>query len=99
MTTHSPPELLEDAAATFRERNTTYGNNYKRAGRLLLALFPDDHIPAISTAEEALRLSLILSCLTKLQRYAHCFTAGGHQDSAHDLMVYAAMLEEATNEN
>jgi hypothetical protein len=43
-------------------------------------------------------LDLIVKCLGKLQRYAHNFSNGGHQDSARDLQVYAAMLEEHTVE-
>ena len=93
------PDLLLSAEATFRQRNAIYGNNYQRAGALLLALFPEDGIPAVTTPDAALRLSLMVDCAKKLQRYAHNFTRGGHQDSAHDLIVYAAMLEEATNES
>lgn len=90
------PDFLEAAAATFRERNLIYGNNYQRFGELLLALFPEGGIPPISTPEDAQRLDYIIMCLGKLQRYAHNFSKGGHQDSARDLMVYAAMLEEFT---
>lgn len=92
----SPAELLDAGAATFRERNAIYGDNYKRMGTLMLALFPDSVIPQVSTPSDANRLNLIIDCLGKLQRYAHNFHAGGHRDSAHDLMVYAAMLQEAT---
>lgn len=87
---------LEAATKTFIERNAIYGNNYTRAGALLLALFPEGGIPAITTEEDANRLNLFIACAGKLQRYAHNFAKGGHRDSAHDLIVYAAMLEEAT---
>ncbi len=92
------PELLESAAATFRERNALYGSNYQREGALLLALFPEGGIPAIADAASANRLHVLVACVTKLQRYAHNFHRGGHRDSAHDLVVYAAMLEEFTDE-
>ena len=92
----SPDAILEAGAATFRERNAIYGDNYRRIGALLLALFPEGGIPAITKEEDANRLNLLIDCLGKIQRYAYNFTRGGHRDSAHDLMVYAAMLEELT---
>lgn len=91
------PEYLDAAAATFRERNALYGNNYQREGAALLALFPEGGIPAITTPEDANRLHVFVAAVTKLQRYAHNWTRGGHADSAHDLQVYAAMLEEFTD--
>ena len=54
-------------------------------------------IPAITTPEDANRLHVFVAAVTKLQRYAHNWTRGGHADSAHDLQVYAAMLEEFTD--
>ena len=87
---------MSAGARTFQQRNKLYGNNYQRFGAALLALFPDGCIPIIVNEADANRLNLIINCLCKLQRYAHQFHQGGHQDSAHDLMVYAAMLEEAT---
>lgn len=90
------PQLLRAAADTFEQRNAVYGDNYKKFGTLLLALFPDG-IPAAKTEEEATRLHLLIYCAGKLQRYGYNFAAGGHRDSARDLAVYAAMLEEATS--
>lgn len=88
--------ILEAAAATFADRNKQYGGNYKRIGDLLMAIFPEGGIPVVNTKEDANRLNLLIDCLGKLQRYAHAFKQGGHKDSAHDLIVYAAMLEEMT---
>lgn len=88
--------LLAQGAVTYAERNKLYKDNYKAFGKLLLALFPNGTLPAITKVEDASRLNLILDCLCKLQRYAYNFETGGHKDSAHDLMVYAAMLEEST---
>lgn len=93
-----PPEILEEAAQTYRERNKLYADNYKQFGELLLWLFPGGRIPPIGSVQEANRLNLIINCLCKLQRYAYQFKQGGHKDSAHDLIVYAAMLEEMTND-
>lgn len=92
------PDVLERGAETFRQRNGLYNDNYHNAGKLLLALFPNCRIPEILSDKEAAQLSLIVSCACKLQRYAYNLKRGGHPDSAHDLMVYAAMLEELTEE-
>lgn len=91
--------ILRRAAETFKARNSEYGGNYRRMGTLILALFPGGFIPEVETQEQANRLNLIIDCLGKLQRYAHAFHKGGHKDSAHDLIVYAAMLEEMTDEH
>lgn len=90
------PVILDEARDTFRDRNAAYGASYKRYGALLLALFPEGGIPAITTEEDANRLAALMDCAGKLHRYANNFANGGHKDSAHDLIVYAAMLEEAT---
>ena len=95
----TPADILDAGATTFRERNLLYGDNYKRLGATLLAIFPEGKVPEITTVEAANRLNLFIDCLAKLQRYAHNFTRGGHRDSAHDLMVYAAILEEMTDES
>lgn len=92
----APSALLRAAADVFEERNRQYGNGYKRYGSLLMALFPEGGVPAANTSEEATRMNMIMMCLAKLQRYAHNFKTGGHKDSAKDLQVYAAMLEEHT---
>ena len=90
------PQKLRNAARTFEQRNAAYGNSYQRTGALLLALFPEGGIPATKTEQDAARLGHLLMAVMKLQRYALNFSNGGHKDSAHDLMVYAAMLEEST---
>lgn len=90
------PHMLRGAAATFEQRNSVYGDAYTRTGALLLALFPEGGIPAVKNERDAAQLAALLMCVMKLQRYALNFGRGGHRDSAHDLIVYAAMLEEQT---
>ena len=90
------PEILECAADTFKERNKLYGDNYLHFGEIMLALFPQG--VKLMTAEDFNRFVLFTNCVGKLSRYAVNLTNGGHQDSAHDLCVYAAMLEEITDE-
>lgn len=91
-----PDGILQAAAETFLAKNAEYGDNYLRFPRALLALFPGGTIPAISTEEDASRLQLLIQILNKLTRYAEMLSAGGHRDSARDIIVYAAMLEEQT---
>jgi hypothetical protein len=88
------PELLRAAAATYEQRNKLYGDNYKEFGGIMVAMFPDG-LPVIKTFEQHNRFALFVMCLMKLTRYAQAIKRGeAHQDSAHDLVVYAAMLEE-----
>ena len=92
----TPADRLRRAADLFESRNAVYGSNYQRQGEALLALFPPGGIPAITTLAEANRLHVYVACVTKLMRYAHNFKSG-HLDSARDLQVYAAFLEEMTD--
>lgn len=90
------PENLESGAKTFRERNATYGDNYLHFGTVMAGMFPEGlHIEA-GDATAFNRLGVFIQCASKLTRYAQNLSKGGHADSAHDLMVYAAMLEEVT---
>jgi hypothetical protein len=89
------PEILEEGAATFRVRNAAYGDTYLQLGAILQAFFPDG-LPDLKTADDWNRFSLWLAALLKLQRYSNNLHRGGHKDSAHDAMVYSAMLEEVT---
>lgn len=85
----TPPDLLEEMARTYRERNKTYGDNYLEVGKVMDALFPDGlRIEGAGSWNKYLVLFHIINKLTRL-------TQGGvtHIDSAHDIGVYAAMLE------
>jgi hypothetical protein len=90
------PDLLRQAAATYEERNKTYGDNYKHYGMVMIGLFPEGL--KIKDEKDWVRLGLVHNCVTKLGRYCHDISRG-HKDSAHDLSVYAAMLEEMTDGN
>jgi hypothetical protein len=91
----SVPEILIDGADTYQERAKVYGPNYKNFGAVMRGLFP--HGLTVKSEEDWVRLGLIQNCVTKLGRYCADISKG-HADSAHDLMVYAAMLEEMTLE-
>lgn len=90
------PEILEEAAATYRQRNSLYGDNYKKFGQIMSILYPQWLM--LSKEEDFNRLGIFVQCLSKLTRYAENLENGGHKDSAHDLCVYAAMLEELTDD-
>ena len=91
------PELLRAGADTYEARNVLYGNNYKNFGNVFMALFPADSL-SLTTPEQINRLGLTVMIISKLSRYCANFKEG-HKDSAHDLMVYAAMLEELTQDD
>lgn len=94
----SAPELLEAGARTYRQRNELYGDNYKHFGSIMAAMFPDG-LPADMGSADWNRLALLMNVVGKAQRYAMNLRRGGHRDSARDAMVYAAMLEELTDEH
>jgi hypothetical protein len=85
-------ESLRAMAVTFDERGEGYGDAYLRLGPISEQLWPDGlHL---RSHDDFVRYSLVIMCVGKLLRY--CSVEGGHIDSAHDLGVYAAMLETET---
>jgi hypothetical protein len=89
-----PEEILQEAAKTFEERGRVYGESYLNYGKIMAAIFPDGI--TIKGEEAFNRFALFFHCVNKIQRYSQNLEKGGHQDSAHDLCVYAAMLESQT---
>lgn len=79
---------------TFATRNEQYGNAYQKQGMMLFSLFPNG--VTLKTADDFSRFSTLTMCASKISRYASAFDNGGHEDSAHDLITYAAMLEAKT---
>jgi hypothetical protein len=88
------PELLLAAAQTFDERNRVYGDTYKNFGSVMQGMFPSGL--TVNDVDAWNRLGLLVMAVGKLTRYTAQFDNGGHKDSAHDLINYAAMLEELT---
>jgi hypothetical protein len=82
-------QILIDMAQTYMERNKVYGDNYKRVGDVMKALFPNG--VAINTPEQFTVWHLFELMVVKMTRFAN--TGLSHQDSIHDLAVYAAMVE------
>ena len=92
MTTHDPTSFLRSGAVTFASRNGIYKDNYKRLGALMVALFPNGI--TINREIDWNRFGVFMPLMTKLTRYCENWSNGGPADSMHDLMVYAAMLQE-----
>lgn len=88
----SADKILSEAAKTFEERGKIYGNNYLNAGAALAALLPNGL--NLKTADDHVRYHIFTWIVGKLSRYAINFEKGGHQDSIHDTVVYAAILED-----
>ena len=83
-------KILEEAAKTYRERNTMYGSNYLNVGTAMNGFFPNGI--ELKTPNDHVRFHIFCWIVGKLSRYANQW-ATGHQDSIHDVIVYAAMLE------
>jgi hypothetical protein len=90
-----PGDMLAETAQTVRSRAKEYGLNQYQHGDVMRALFP--HGILLRDAEDHNRFGLLNMIVAKLTRYAHNFHEGGHQDSAHDLSGYGALLEELDN--
>jgi len=88
------PEIFQENIKTFKERQAVYGDTYKQYGYIMIGLFPNGI--CIKDADKWNRLGVVQACVTKLARYCHNLD---HIDSAHDLSVYAAILEELTHEH
>lgn len=86
-------DILAEMAETFRERNKVYGDNYKRVGAAMVAMFPQG--VHLKTEEDFNRWHLFELMVVKLTRFAN--TGLVHQDSIHDAAVYAAMVESLIN--
>lgn len=84
-------KVLGEMLETFLQRQSVYGDNVNRIGFVLAALFPDG--VKLNTPEDHDRYHLFLMIAVKMTRLA--VTNINHQDSAHDLAVYGAMLETA----
>ena len=85
-----PIDCLEDALHTFKQRNKQYGDNYLTHGQVMTALFPDG--VQLKTVEDYNRFGVINMIVAELTRYSQNWPKT-HQDSLHDLGVYAFILE------
>lgn len=87
--TLSVPEVLRSAAKTYEERNAVYGDNWRKVGAVMAAMYPDGM--QLRNADDFDRWHLFELIVVKLTRFANSGLT--HLDSIHDAMVYAGMLE------
>ncbi len=92
MAKQTVPEMLEAAAALYRQRNAIYGDNYKSFGKVMVACFPKGVV--LNTVDDHNRFGIFVQIVGKVTRYAAQFKNGGHVDSLDDTTVYAQMLKE-----
>jgi hypothetical protein len=85
---HNVTNLLKSMADTYEQRGKQYGNSYQMAGAVLRAL----GAPRLVTEEDFARYHVVVMCVIKLQRFMN--SGMTHADSAHDLGVFATMLQE-----
>ena len=90
-------QALDNACVTHTEKAKEYGDSIDIVGDVLGAMFPDGL--DLNTAGDFSRFSKFNWIVCKLCRYAQNMRRGGHKDSAHDIIVYAAMLESVTNDD
>lgn len=88
------PEIFEGNIQTYKERQATYGPTYRQYGQIMMGLFPNGL--SVKDYDTWNRIGVVQACVTKLARYCNNLD---HIDSAHDLSVYAAILEELTREH
>lgn len=88
---------LKKALFTAEQRGKLYGENCFVFGPVMMALFPGG-MP-LESEHDYNRLGVLVQIVSKLTRYAEQMKNGGHRDSAHDIIVYAAILEELTFED
>lgn len=93
----TPQTIMREAAKTFEERNPEYGDNWRKSGPILDAIFPDGI--EIKGADEWSRFAIFMHIINKVSRIARNIKNGGHIDSSRDLSVYAAMLEALEMDN
>jgi hypothetical protein len=84
-----PDEILIAMADTYRERSKQYGNNWRKIGAVMMALYPTGL--TLETEDDFNKFHLFLLSMVKLTRLSE--SGLSHQDSAHDNAVYSAMLE------
>ena len=84
-------DYMRQALKTFEERNKVYKDTHTMHGNVLKAMFPKGIF--LHDAVEHSRYVTFNQIVGKLCRYATNFTDGGHQDSIHDVGVYAFILE------
>lgn len=88
-------DKLRAALETAEARSKVYGvagkEGHRLTGSAMAKLFPDGI--TLKTEQDFIRFLLFSMIMTKVGRYA-INIKNGHQDSVHDLGVYAFLLED-----
>lgn len=92
----SAVNILEEAFALMKLKEEEYGSAYKKGGEILAAYFPDG--VTLKTIDQFQRFLSFLMCTSKMNRYSFSLEAGGHKGSAIDLICYAGILTESTDD-
>lgn len=82
-------ETLTHMAETFRERNSTYGDNWITVGDVFVAMFPEGL--ELQTEADFIAFHWLSWIIGKLTRFVNSNMKS--LDSLHDVAVYCAMLE------
>ena len=85
-------EMLNSLGIIYEERNKVYGDNYKKFGHIMVAMFPNGL--TIKSIRDFNRLGVFIQIVSKISRYAVKFPESSHGDSLDDLSVYSQMLRE-----
>ena len=88
-------DILEEMAATHRQRNVIYKDNNKLVGAVMVAMFPEGVV--LKSANDFNRWHNFELIVIKLTRFANSGLL--HKDSIRDAGVYAAIVESFTNKN
>jgi len=81
---------MQNALNTAKERGEQYGHSYLTHGEVVKVLFPEGI--RLKTKKDFNRYGALNLIVTKLIRYCNSWDKP-HQDSIHDLGVYAFILE------
>lgn len=90
------PDQLRAKADLYEQRNKLYGDNYKKFGAVMQAMFGDS-IVALQSESDHCRFGIFVQIVAKVTRYAENFDRNGHDDSLDDIAVYSMMLKELDN--
>jgi hypothetical protein len=84
-------DLMEE-----RGKLPQHAHSYHKMTKILDGFFPDGI--ELKTPEDMYRFHQFCMCVLKLNRYSGTLHKGGHEDTALDLINYAAMLHANTYE-
>ena len=85
-------DYLNEAIKIFNERNTLYGDTYKRTGNAMNEIMPEKI--NLESKKDYTRMFILITIIGKIIRYSNNFSCGGHKDSLLDIITYSAMLME-----